>query len=218
MVGKIKDSLNQFGFWGFTKRVILKLFRCIGVCFEYYYLLELELPSLLLSDCDDKYIWNTKMLEINDFKKSYEINNFLNISKSKLNLFEWRFKHEYEAFGVYYQNDLIYTSWLSYKTLEIPGVDKTTEMPCGYALLLDDFCASHMRKRGIHGYVNNQRLKKLKSKNIKKAFVVVMCGNTPALKSHIKNGFNISFKYFTLSICGVHFSNLQSKLNNLNKS
>ena len=43
--------------------------------------------------------------------------------------------------------------------------------------------------------------------------VTVMCMNKPAVKSHLKNGFKVFSKYYTLSVFGKEYTNLDKVIN-----
>jgi len=56
-------------------------------------------------------------------------------------------------------------------------------------LLEDSYCAPSARGRGIHGKMNIFRIKKLYEFGKKKVIVIILDGNTPAMKVQLKNGF-----------------------------
>jgi len=213
-IDKILNSFKQFGLLGFISRAIRRIGRIVGVEYEDYYLLSLTLRDYELSNNTIVVEGvETRRLSNEDFIKSYESHNYLMLSPPKIQLINERFSERYEAFGAFYNGELIYASWISYSRLEIPGAEERSLLSEGNALLLDDFCAPHMRQKGIHGLVNLMRLKALKENNVQRVIVTVMCVNKPALKSHIKNGFAVVFKYYTLRIIGEFYSNLNINLN-----
>lgn len=208
MKTKIIDSYKQFGIWGLCSRTIRKCFSLIGISHEDYYLLTRN-----LNDCKKRVVTvsdgvELRILRLSDFENSYKNNNYLQYPSSKMDLVADRFDNSYEAFGAFFEGELIYASWISYEREEMPGAHNGEKLPNDTALLLDDFCAPHMRQKGIHGAVNQMRLNRLLECNSKYVIVTVMCVNKPALKSHLKNGFNIYSKYYTLSIFGRKLSNL----------
>lgn len=215
MTSKIKDSVKQYGLIVFGFRVLRKFFSILGINFECYYYLNLNLESYCISDNNLCNSISRRFIYYSDFLTSYNGENYLNISSHKMEIIKNRFSYGgYEAFGAFDRNNLIYTSWISKKKLDIPGACAEHILNKNEVLLLDDYCASYMRSRGIHSSINCVRLKRIKELGFEKAVVVIMCGNVPALKSHLTNGFHVRFRYYTLSIFGNKYSNLNEKLKN----
>ena len=210
MLSKIINSYKQFGLRGFSIRALRKLLSLIGIKYEDYYLLSLSLEGHCPEPVLKKDGVLFRELRQRDFANSFLNENYLMYTSRKMDLVETRFANNYESFGAFSEGKLVYASWISYETMEMPGGYENERLPQQTALLLDDFCAPHMRKKGIHSAVNQMRLNRLIEKQYRYVIVTVMCMNKPALKSHIRNGFEIVSRYYTLTSFGHKKSNLNT--------
>ena len=146
-------------------------------------------------------------LTYEDFENSINGHNYLDISESKRKLIYERFKKGgYIAFGVLNNNELVYASWLSLDELEIPGngIIKIKENECFF---LDDYCATHMRRHGIHKVASAERIQTAKNRGKKKASIVVLKENRPALKTQIDFGFKKCFSFYYIEFFKWNKSN-----------
>lgn len=130
----------------------------------------------------------------------------------KLELYKKRFKDPaYYGYGIMENDSLIYSTWFSTENLGLPGVTKRIPLLPNEGLLEDSYCAPSARGRGLHGKMNNYRLKKLYEKGRNRIIAIVMYGNTPALKVQLKCGFEELGTFYMGKVFGIQFCTLNKK-------
>ena len=131
------------------------------------------------------------MLDTNDylfFTKVAEMDiDKLKILKQRLeNSIAW------QGFGIFEQANekLIYYCWLNKQSnYYVKEFYKTLSFNTDEILFEDDFTLPEYRGRGLHRYAMYQRLKYCSEQNIDTAYIIIECGNTPALKTIHDFGF-----------------------------
>lgn len=183
---KILTQFKQYGFKNSINRVFKKLLRYIGIKIEcyIYYKQEIEIHLIERVNINPKYI--IRKLQYNDymFSKGLQFDDF------KLAIFKKRFEDKfYEAFGVYDNDKLIYSTWISTKDVEISVNTLGLELEEDEALLLDIITHPEYRRQGLHNFMNIFCLERIMELNKTKAVVLVLKENIPARKSQERSGF-----------------------------
>lgn len=154
-------------------------------------------------------------LSINPVKLSY--NDFLNsdsieFGKKKLNLIKTRLNSgNYVAYGEFIDGKLAYSTWVSFKYLSIPIINKAITLSSNEALLEDSYCHENFRGRGLHGKYNLFRLKLIYEASKSFALVIVFSNNLAAIKTQEKAGLVISGSFIVGKIFGLPFSTFNKK-------
>ena len=124
----------------------------------------------------------------------------------KKELFKKRFESKnYSCFGIKSNHEIIYLTWISWNHMNYPSIFNMREpMMRDEALLEDSFCNPIYRGMGYHSKMNIYRLNIMLANGIKKAIVLILKENIPAIKVQLKSGFKISQiikyrKFFNLS-------------------
>jgi len=109
---------------------------------------------------------------------------------AKLKFIESRLKDSsYKCYGIIEDGVLVYSTWISLHKLGLSVDTKPIFLADDEGLLEDSYCAPSARGRGIHGKMNNYRIKKLYEYGKKKVIAIVLDGNTAAFKVQLKQGF-----------------------------
>ncbi len=109
----------------------------------------------------------------------------------KLELLKVRLKDpNYRGYGIIENNRLIYSTWVSLKHLGLAiKPKKPILLAADEGLLEDSYCAPSARGRGLHGKMNNYRIRKLYESGKRTVLAMVLHTNTPAMKVQLKCGF-----------------------------
>lgn len=114
----------------------------------------------------------------------------------------------YKAYGIIENNQLIYSTWISFENLGLP-IPTNIQLNADEALLEDAYCHPKFRGKGLHSNMNIYQLKKIYESGRNKAVVIVLDGNKPALKVQLKSGFKIDGKFYAGYIFGMTFNTLK---------
>lgn len=131
---------------------------------------------------------------------------------SKLDLYKQRFTDRtYRAYGIFENDKLIYSTWVSLHKLGMTNETSPVFLLGNEGYLEDSYCDPIARGRGLHGKMNNYRIKKIYETGRNRVIAIVQAGNIPALKVQAKSGFEELGTFYH----GVIFGR---KFNTLNKS
>lgn len=173
-----------------------------------------------------KFFYLTKDINIEELNQ--KLNNFeLNVEELEYNDFlqgdKDVFKDEkldiiknrcldksYKAYGIKENNQLIYSTWISYDNLGLP-IPTKIKLNTDEALLEDSYSHPAFRGKGLHGKMNVYRLKKIYDSGRTKAVVIVLNGNKPALKVQMNTGFEKKGSFYAGSIFGLTFNTLKKE-------
>lgn len=139
-------------------------------------------------------------------------------SGKKLDLVKNRLQDPYyKAYGIIENNRLIYSTWISLKQLGLTiKLKDPIVMASDEGLLEDSYCDPIARGRGLHGKMNNYRIKKLYELGKRRVIALVLDGNTPALKVQKKCGFEELGTFYCGYLFGQNYLTLKkSKYDNL---
>lgn len=129
--------------------------------------------------------------------------------KEKLDVIKKRcLDYSYKAYGLIENNELYYSTWISYKNLGLP-IPTNIKLNNSEALLEDSYCHPSFRGRGLHSKMNMYRLKKIYESGRTKAVAIVLNGNEPALKVQKKSGFEIDETFYAGYFFGLTFNTLR---------
>ena len=129
----------------------------------------------------------------------------------KLELIKVRIEDPYyKAYGIIENGRLIYSTWISLKQLGLPiNLKKPILMAEDEGLLEDSYCDPIARGRGLHGKMNNYRIKKLYELGKRQVIALVLDGNTPALKVQSRCGFEELGTFYCGYLFGRNYSSLK---------
>jgi len=129
----------------------------------------------------------------------------------KLDLIKARVEDPYyKAYGIIENGRLIYSTWISLKLLGLPIIMKNPIfMDDDEGLLEDSYCDPIARGRGLHGKMNNYRIKKLYELGKRRVIALVLDGNIPALKVQSKCGFEELGTFHCGYLFGRNYSTLK---------
>lgn len=181
---------KQYGLDVF-KHLIKSILLRFGLVYETLYVFE---KNLILKDVNNRLErYDTALvrdLNLSDFDMCSELQD------SKKQLFKERLElGTYKVFGIIFNNELVYYSWISLSKMGLPfGFDNEIALNENEALLEDSYCNPSYRGRGYHSMVNIIRLKAILDSGKNKAIVFVLKDNIPAIKVQIKSGFELSKK------------------------
>lgn len=128
---------------------------------------------------------------------------------AKLDLYKKRIQDPaYHGYGIMEDGKLIYSTWFSTDNLGLPLITKRIPLLPNEGLLEDSYCVPSARGRGLHGKMNFYRLKKLHELGRDRVLVIVLDGNTPAMKVQMKSGFEELGVFYLGRILGIKFCTL----------
>lgn len=116
----------------------------------------------------------------------------------------------YKAYGIIENNQLIYSTWISYENLGLP-IPTKIKLKDDEALLEDSYCHPEFRGRGLHGKMNVYRLKKIYDSGKNRVVAIVLNGNKPALKVQMNTGFEKKGCFYAGYIFGMTFNTLKKE-------
>lgn len=201
----IRTKIIQYGFQNSIKRGMLFLIRMIGVYYESYYLLKNNINIEVLNHKMEQYDYNdVKALTIEDFAKG-DPDVF---TCSKLSLISKRLQNpSYIPYGILIKDTLVYSGWINTeKIIFSSNFSKSISLQLDEGVLEDQYCHPNFRGKGYHSKMNLHSLNKLYELGKYKAFVVVLCQNTPAIKTQLKSDFSLKYKMSFLKLWGKQYS------------
>lgn len=172
-----------------TVKAILR--KLIGVDWREYYLMSRRLEDVgLLREREDIKVCE---LTISDYDNELW-KNFL--SENERIIYEAQFKNKRaKAYGAFIDSKLAYSTWILYGEI-IYSERKILLKQDDCALLLDTYCHPQFRGKGIHNYMNHWCLCEMKRHGSKKAYVIVLSYNRPAIKTQLKCGMQIERTFY----------------------
>lgn len=130
----------------------------------------------------------------------------------KMELYKKRCKDpNYIAYGIFEDNKLLYSTWISLKKLGLPIEPKPVYLLENEGYLEDSYCDPIARGRGFHSSMNNYRIMKLFELGKDVVVVTVKDGNAPALKAQAKSGMVDLGSFYIGHLGGVKFSTLNKQ-------
>jgi|SRR5690606_2070524 len=180
------DTCKQYR-WKIISRFLKAGGRRFGIISESFYLLKLD-SSQFVSAFN---ISATKIVEIKNID-SYDLSVF-KFPNKKIELFRNRIDSgAYSCYGYMRDDQIVYITWVSWKTMNYPSFFGIVEnLDETQALLEDSYCLPDYRGRGIHSEMNKYRLREVFSRAKKEVFVLILKENAPAIKAQIKCGFKV---------------------------
>jgi RimJ/RimL family protein N-acetyltransferase len=128
----------------------------------------------------------------------------------KLELYRTRCSDStYKAFGIFENGKLVYSTWISLKKLGQSVETRHFDLAPNEGLLEDSYCAPEARGKGYHGLMNYYRIKKIFESGRTRVVVIVLDGNTPAMKVQMKSGFKELGTFYSGYIFGFKFNTLK---------
>lgn len=194
------------------KTFLHKVFTAIGIRREAYYLFQIEITEENLKfkplaagfvaveiDCE-----NIGNYDFSLFAKKYD--RFVKRIKNP----------SYRLYAVVEGKKVCYYTWISFDEFVFPRyVKQTKKLQPNEAFLFDSACADEYKGKGFHSYMNVYRLRMIYESNRRIGMVLVLEGNTPAIKVQQKSGMKIAkimktFHCNWLGIDKVTFSDYES--------
>lgn len=194
---QIRQRVGLYG-WRETLIRISKsiIYRCLKFRWEKCLLMSRPLGDLT-SPPLDRGGWEVRELKMADYDHDLW-KDFL--TEEKRLIYEKRFRDKNcKAYGVFVNEILTCSTWILYGQVWYSEKIKLLEgEEC--ALLLDDYCLPSFRGKGIHTYLNLWRLYEMQTRGVKKAYVIVLSFNRPAIRTQRKCGFDVEKKFYAYSV------------------
>lgn len=184
------------------RQFIHKVFTVIGIRKEKYYLFQIEITE--------------KNFQCKLFAKGFEIVEItlVNISDYDFSLFGKKYDRfvdrlsnsSFRLYAIVEGKKVCYYTWISFDEFIFPRyVEQKKELNHDEAFLFDSACAEEYKGRGFHSYMNIFRLRKIYESGRKSGLVLVLEGNSPAMKVQVKSGMKIVkvMKTFHCSWLGI---------------
>lgn len=198
-VGKLKEKITLYGYRR-TLLIAIKaiLRKLLSFSWEKCYLMSKDIENVSSESKNDFIV---KELSIHDYENELWKPFFFVDHKKQLYIKRF-FNSSAKAYGVFIDNELAYSTWIGYGELEITDHLKfAISKKC--ALLLDSYCHSKFRGKGIHNFMNQWSINEMASQGIKKCYVIVLSFNIPALKTQKKCGLHIERNFYIFNF-GKH--------------
>lgn len=190
---KLIEKYRQYG-----PKIFLRILKAglnrIGFNWESFYLLKYTIDN-------DSIQSKLKLYNYNDVKELSwkDLQDYSDFNQDKLELYRKRYEsEEYSCYGIIEDNRIVYSTWISWKSMNYPtSFNITDTLKDDEALLEDSYCHPDYRGKGFHSKMNIYRLYKISERGIDNVLGLVLVENTPALKVQYKSGFKI-YKNITL--------------------
>lgn len=195
-----RQKCKAYGVNYILVRGIHKIMSFVGIYWETSYLLSQHIniddvnEHLKCNHLMEKYIPTPLVLA--DFLKGDKSE----FTERKLDIIKKRLgdKNNYQAWGIIYDEKLIYSCWVYKKELLL---SYNVRLPMDeQALFMDDYCHPEYRGEGIHTMMNYFRLLNLYMFGIDSVAVLILTFNRFALASQLKVGFKIKQK---IRVCRI---------------
>lgn len=197
----LKAKIKQYGLINSFKRAVKSPLRLLGIHYESFYLMVNHIRQEELKQKMECYDYSdVKELTYDDFK----LGDPAVFTPAKMQLIKSRFeKGNYWAYGILENNKLIYSTWISKNDINFSmNYTYSIRLYNNHAVLEDSYCHHNYRGRGLHSKMNLYRLLKMLSFGVNTAYAVVVLNNSPALKTQLKSGFQISKQISFFKILG----------------
>lgn len=198
----MKEKIKKLSLRKLINYLLFRLFKTRVMKFIY---LSNEISIDEINEKLANFDLDVKELSYSDFllgDKSVFKNEKLDVIKKRLLV------NSYKAYGLIENNELIYSTWISYDNLGLP-IPTNLKLKPNEALLEDSYCHPNFRGNGLHSKMNVYRLKKIYESGRLKAIAIVLNGNEPALKVQLKSGFKIDGTFYAGCIFGLTFNTLR---------
>lgn len=190
------EKVSLYGYGIVINRLIKAIIRfTFHFTWEKCYLMSRSLdriPPLM-----EKYDIIIKELNLSDYRTKLWSDFF---TEEKQKIYEQRFcNNRAKAYGAFINGELVYSTWILYG--EIVFREKVSLIKSDdYALLLDSYCHPNFRGRGLHNYMNYWCLYEMTNHGVKKAYVIVLSYNRPAIKTQRKCGLQVEKTFYGFKI------------------
>lgn len=182
---KCKHKLIQYGLINSFIRIIKFGLRKIGIEYEQYLYCTQEMPDLSNYKISLPNGFILKKTNLSDYTKS----SLIKFDSQKIDLFQQRYSSvSYRSYGVFNNNILVYSCWISLKFIDLPGVEPNKLRPYE-GLLLDAFCHPDYRGMNLQNTMVMFRLSELQKAGKSKAVTILIKENIPSRRSINKAGF-----------------------------
>lgn len=128
---------------------------------------------------------------------------------AKMELYKQRFQDKtYKVYGIIENNKLVYSTWISFHRMGMTIETKPVYLDENEGYLEDSYCDPIARGRGIHGKMNNYRIKKIYEAGKNRVIAIVQHGNIPAFRVQFKSGLEELGTFYQGTILGIKFNML----------
>ena len=130
----------------------------------------------------------------------------------KLELYKQRCQDPtYKAYGIIENGRLVYSTWISLHRMGMSIERKPVYLAPNEGYLEDSYCDPVARGRGLHGKMNNYRIKKIYESGRSRVIAIVQDGNIPALKVQARSGFEELGTFRHGVFLGIKYNTLKKK-------
>ena len=210
-INEFKNQHKQYGLLRFILYLAILSLRIFGIKYERYRYMTIPIDyDKQLHYWESHNVGDVKELNYDDFKRG-DPNVF---NENKMRLYKERFNEvTYHAYGIFENEILIYSCWISLKELTVANSNVKCEISPNESLKIDAYCHPAYRGKGIHGAMNAFRILKASEFKKDKSVALVYWLNKPAIKSQLKVGYSIPFSFYVLQIWGKVLTNFYRKKN-----
>ena len=191
------EKLKKYGIkgaWAFFCHRVIKTYLIKA----HYLRLNINPPKL--EELMKGFDLDVKELTYDDFLKG-DPNVF---QRKKMELYKKRFQDStYKAYGIIENGKLIYSTWISYHRMGMSIERKPQYLASNEGYLEDSYCDPVARGRGLHGKMNNYRIKKIMEAGKERVIAIVQDGNTPAFKVQFRSGLEEIGTFYHGYIIGI---------------
>lgn len=196
------QKLKKYGLWGVFKYVG-RVF--LGTSFHKAHYLRLNIDINETYKKLEGFDLNVKELSLDDFA----LGDQTVFKGAKMEVYKRRFQDQtYKAYGIIENGRLVYSTWISLHHLGMSVETEPVYLADNEGYLEDSYCDPIARGRGLHGKMNNYRIKKIYDAGKERVIVIVQHGNTPAFKVQFKSGFEDLGTFWHGTVLGVKFNTL----------
>ena len=196
------QKLKKYGLWGVFKYVG-RVF--LGTSFYKAHYLRLNIDINETYKKLEGFDLNVKELSLDDFA----LGDQTVFKGAKMEVYKRRFQDQtYKAYGIIENGRLVYSTWISLHRLGMSVETEPVYLADNEGYLEDSYCDPIARGRGLHGKMNNYRIKKIYDAGKERVIVIVQHGNTPAFKVQFKSGFEDLGTFWHGTVLGVKFNTL----------
>ena len=197
----ILEKINKYGVF---KSGIILLKKLFGIRIEKFHYLKLKIDIDRVNQSLLSFDLPVKQLKYEDFLLS----DSSQLTHKKLLSIKSRLSDgDHIAYGIIDNNQLIYSNWVSLRTLSLP-IKRSFELLPNEGSLEDGYCRPQERGKGIHSKMNYYILSQLYHNGKDTAIAIVLDGNTPAQRVKYKSGFKEYGTFYCGKFFGIEFTTL----------
>lgn len=184
---KLKEKKRLYGF----KQLCILMLKAVTrkilkLDWDTHLLMSKELDSSI--DLPLRNDITIRELELNDFQN----NDWRSFMTSEKMAFYENLKKRiaFNTYGAFINGRLAYVTSIVWDKIILSGNTDAADREC-FGYIMDSYCHPAFRGNGVHSYMNQWCLSKIKESGRNKAYVSVLAYNIPAVRTQKKCGLSI---------------------------